>query len=100
MEFNIGENRGGQQYQLKVILQILFSFSSEMTSNDCFELGRQSYLNKDFYHTLLWMNEAMQRLHNDTTEATSTSKADILEYLAFAVFKQGEYEDIWSSLLA
>lgn len=63
-----------------------------MTSNDCFELGRQSYLNKDFYHTLLWMNEAMQRLHNDTAKTTTTTtKADILEYLAFAVFKQGEF---------
>lgn len=89
MEFSTGEKRGEQHNQVKVSLQILFSFSSEMTSNDCFELGRQSYLNKDFYHTLLWMNEAMQRLHNDTTEATSTTKADILEYLAFAVFKQG-----------
>lgn len=74
-----------------VSIQLHFCFSSEMTSNDCFELGRQSYLNKDFYHTLLWMSEAMQRLHNDTTETTSTSKADILEYLAFAVFKQGEF---------
>lgn len=60
-----------------------------MSSHDCFELGRQSYLNKDYYHTLLWMNEAMQRLHNDTTQTTTTTKADILEYLAFAVFKQG-----------
>lgn len=61
-----------------------------MTSNDCFEMGRQSYLNRDYYHTSLWMNEAMTRLDNDTNQTTSTSRADILEYLAFSVFKQGK----------
>lgn len=63
--------------------------SSEMTSHDCFEMGRQSYVNRDYYHTMLWMNEAMRRLNNDTSQTMSTSRADILEYLAFSVFKQG-----------
>lgn len=53
-------------------------------------MGRQSYLNKDFYHTALWMNEAMDRLTNDTTQTTSTTKADILEYLAFSIYKEGK----------
>lgn len=61
-----------------------------MSSHDCFEMGRQSYLNRDYYHTLLWMNEAMARLNNNTNETTSIPKADILEYLAFSVFKQGK----------
>lgn len=64
-------------------------YSTEMTANDCFEMGRQSYLNKDYYHTALWMREAMDRLTSDTNHTTSTSKADILEYLAFSVYKQG-----------
>lgn len=53
-------------------------------------MGRQSYLNKDYYHTALWMNEAMARLADDANQTTSTSRADILEYLAFSVFKQGK----------
>lgn len=61
-----------------------------MTANDCFELGRQSYNNKDYYHTVLWMREAMDRLRNDLNQTMSTSRADILEYLAFSVYKQGE----------
>lgn len=65
-------------------------YSSQMSSHDCFEMGRQSYLNKDYYHTSLWMNEAMDRLNNNTNETTSIPKADILEYLAFSVFKQGK----------
>lgn len=65
-------------------------YSTEMSANDCFELGRQSYLNKDYYHTVLWMREAMNRLAtNDTAQTMHTTRADILEYLAFSVYKQG-----------
>lgn len=67
-------------------------YSSQMSSHDCFEMGRQSYLNSDYYHTSLWMNEAMARLNNNTNETTSIPKADILEYLAFSVFKQGNIQ--------
>lgn len=62
-----------------------------MSSDDCFELGRQSYVNRDYYHTLLWMNEAMARMleepHNQTQSFT---RADVLEYLAFSTYKQGK----------
>lgn len=61
-----------------------------MTAHDCFEMGRQSYMSEDYYHTLLWMNEAMARLNNNTDEIMKVTKADILEYLAFSVFKQGK----------
>lgn len=67
-------------------------YSTEMTSNDCFEMGRQSYLNKDYYHTLLWMNEAMTRLADDRNHTAVTTKADILEYLAFSIYKQGTWQ--------
>lgn len=60
-------------------------YSTEMSAGDCFELGRQSYLNADHYHTVLWMSEAMERLNS----VSSITKADILEYLAFSTFKQG-----------
>lgn len=65
-------------------------YSTEMSSHDCFEMGRQSYANKDYYHTLLWMNEALARLSDDKGQTTMVSKADILEYLAFAIYKQGK----------
>ncbi|KAF5298234.1 hypothetical protein FQR65_LT09745 [Abscondita terminalis] len=62
-------------------------YSSELSAADCFELGRQSYNNGDFYHTQLWMREADSRL---TSEANKTvEKTDILEYLAFSTYKQG-----------
>lgn len=59
-----------------------------LTANDCFELGRQAYLNKDYYHTVLWMQEALHRL-NGEKEVTDTDKATILEYLAFATYQRG-----------
>lgn len=63
-----------------------------MTVGDCFELGRQSYINSDYYHTRLWMNEAMDRLikeSNDSSSEVTKKKADILEYLAFSTYKEG-----------
>ena len=70
----------------------MFNFSTEMNAGDCFELGRQSYMNGDHFHTVLWMQEAIERLANDVNR-TSTTKADILEYLAFSTFKQGKVQD-------
>ncbi|XP_031337865.1 prolyl 4-hydroxylase subunit alpha-1 isoform X4 [Photinus pyralis] len=62
-------------------------YSSELSAADCFELGRQSYNNGDFYHTQLWMREADSRLNSETNK--TVEKSDILEYLAFSTYKQG-----------
>jgi hypothetical protein len=60
------------------------------SAGDCFELGRQSYNNGDYYHTVLWMQEAMDRLQEEQNR-TTISKPDILEYLAFSTYMQGDY---------
>ena len=62
-------------------------YSAALTAGDCFELGRQSYNNKDFYHTVQWMTEALQRYHEETNK--TITKADILEYLAFSTYMEG-----------
>ncbi|RXG58866.1 Prolyl 4-hydroxylase subunit alpha-1 [Armadillidium vulgare] len=59
----------------------------ELTAGDCFELGRQSYNIGDFYHTVLWMNEALNRYERETN--ATADLFDILEYLAFSTYKQG-----------
>ncbi|XP_015914091.1 prolyl 4-hydroxylase subunit alpha-1 [Parasteatoda tepidariorum] len=61
--------------------------SNELTANDCFELGRQSYNSGDHYHTILWMQEALDRVDEETNK--TADKAEILEYLAFSTFMQG-----------
>ena len=40
---------------------------------------------EDYYHTLLWMEEALKRAEEDE----SIAESEILEYLAFALYKQG-----------
>lgn len=62
-------------------------YSTELSAGDCFELGRQSYNNGDFYHTVLWMQEALQRYEGEYNK--TTTKSDILEYLAFSTYMQG-----------
>lgn len=59
----------------------------QLSAGDCFELGRHSYVNSDHYHTLLWMQEALERYEQETVK--TVDKAEILEYLAFSNFQQG-----------
>lgn len=35
---------------------------SGLTAQDCFEVGRAAYNGKDYYHTLQWMEEALERI--------------------------------------
>lgn len=58
----------------------------ELTASDCFELGRRSYVNNDFYHTILWMREALDRCEEEGE--SESMKIEILDYLAFAHYKQ------------
>ncbi|GLV45494.1 prolyl-4-hydroxylase-alpha EFB [Carabus blaptoides fortunei] len=62
-------------------------YSTELTAGDCFELGRQAYNNGDYYHTVLWMQESDSRLGREVNE--TIHKSDILEYLAFSTYMQG-----------
>lgn len=59
----------------------------ELTAADCFELGRQSYNSGDHYHTTLWMTEALSRQEAENNK--TVQHADILEYLAFSTYMQG-----------
>lgn len=74
-------------------------YSSELSAADCFELGRQSYNNGDFYHTQLWMEEADQRLKREAKNET-VDESEVLEYLAFSIYKQGKsaIKKIWVNL--
>ncbi|KHJ45353.1 prolyl 4-hydroxylase subunit alpha-2 family protein [Trichuris suis] len=59
----------------------------EFTAGECFELGRVAYNNKDYYHVILWMQEAMNRYEHEDPPTVDLS--DILEYLAFGLYQQG-----------
>uniref|UniRef100_A0A9J2PY10 procollagen-proline 4-dioxygenase n=1 Tax=Ascaris lumbricoides TaxID=6252 RepID=A0A9J2PY10_ASCLU len=63
------------------------SVGQQLSSHDCFEVGRAAYNQNDYYHTILWMQEAQLRLENE--DPPTAKIGDVLEYLAFSLYKQG-----------
>nr|CAB3264618.1 prolyl 4-hydroxylase subunit alpha-1-like [Phallusia mammillata] len=61
--------------------------SQTLTAVDCFDIGRTAYLEKDFYHCVLWMNEALLK-----DDLKSLSKFDVLDHLAYCVAQQGNIQ--------
>ncbi|VDK53678.1 unnamed protein product [Anisakis simplex] len=45
----------------------------QLTSHDCFEVGRSAYQQFDYYHTILWMQEALLRVENEDPQTARTS---------------------------
>ncbi|KAM9560105.1 prolyl 4-hydroxylase subunit alpha-1-like isoform 2-T2 [Salvelinus alpinus] len=61
---------------------------SPMTVEDCFELGKIAYTEVDYYHTELWMEQALKQL--DEGEESTVDKVSVLDYLSYAIYQQGE----------
>lgn len=67
------------------------SHRSTLTVDDCYDLGKVAYSEADYYHTELWMVQALKQL--DEGEASDTvDAAAILDYLSYSVYQQGELE--------
>lgn len=67
------------------------SLRSALTVDDCYDLGKVAYSEADYYHTELWMSQALWQL--DQGEASSSVNAvTILDYLSYSVYQQGELE--------
>ena len=49
--------------------------------NDCFELGRLAYSNQDYYHTILWMEQALSVMAE-----FSPLELTVMDYLAFSYY--------------
>ncbi|KAK6014530.1 tetratricopeptide repeat protein [Ostertagia ostertagi] len=56
-------------------------------AGDCFEIAKAAYNDNDFYHTVMWMEEARRRLQHE--DEPTANLGQILEYLAYSLFKQG-----------
>lgn len=63
---------------------------SHMTVEDCYELGKIAYSDVDYYHTELWMAQALKQL--DEGEESTLDKATVLDYLSYAIYQQGDLE--------
>ncbi|KAF3708094.1 Prolyl 4-hydroxylase subunit alpha-1 [Channa argus] len=63
---------------------------SHMTVEDCYELGKIAYSDVDYYHTELWMAQALKQL--DQGEESTLDKVTVLDYLSYAIYQQGDLE--------
>lgn len=61
-----------------------------MTVEDCYELGKVAYTEADYYHTELWMAQALRQLEEG--EESPLDKVTVLDYLSYAIYQQGELE--------
>ncbi|XP_069045124.1 prolyl 4-hydroxylase subunit alpha-1 isoform X2 [Lepisosteus oculatus] len=66
------------------------TYKSTLTADDCFELGKIVYSDADYYHTELWMAQALRQL--DQGEEATIDKVTVLDYLSYAIYQQGELE--------
>jgi len=82
-----GELEGKPHHSFILLNLTLDICDGYFLAHDCFELGRIAYNDRDYYHTLMWMQEALNRLPHETPP--TAVEADILEYLAFALYQQG-----------
>ncbi|KAK6022880.1 tetratricopeptide repeat protein [Ostertagia ostertagi] len=61
-----------------------------LTAHDAFEVGRAAYNQRDYYHTLTWMQTAMNRkLSLEHENPKTIEEEEVLEYLAYSLYQQG-----------
>ncbi|XP_029282851.1 prolyl 4-hydroxylase subunit alpha-1-like isoform X2 [Cottoperca gobio] len=61
---------------------------STLTVDDCYDLGKVAYSDADYYHTELWMVQALKQLDEGESSGTVDAVA-ILDYLSYSVYQQG-----------
>ncbi|KAM6897554.1 prolyl 4-hydroxylase subunit alpha-1-like [Xenentodon cancila] len=67
------------------------SMRSVLTVDDCVDLGRVAYSEADYYHTELWMAQALQQVEQGEV-SVAVDGVTILDYLSYSVYQQGELE--------
>ena len=55
-------------------------YNTYLTVDDCYDMGKMAYNDADYYHAVLWMQQALRQL--DAGEEAVVPKADILDYLS------------------
>jgi len=68
-----------------------FEHSKPLIGDDCFQLGRMAYNSEDYYHSAVWMEEAMERMKLKK-EFTMKDSVDALDYLSFSYYKMGNFQ--------
>ncbi|XP_051795814.1 prolyl 4-hydroxylase subunit alpha-1-like [Acanthochromis polyacanthus] len=64
---------------------------ASLTVDDCFDLGKVAYSEADYYHTELWMVQALKQLDQGETSKL-VDAVTVLDYLSYSVYKQRALE--------
>lgn len=65
-------------------------YKTTLSAEDCFELGKIAYSDTDYYHTELWMEQALKQL--DAGEVSTIDKITVLDYLSYSIYQQGDLD--------
>lgn len=60
---------------------------SIVLASECFEIGRMAYSGSDYYHAVMWMQEAYDRVRDE--KIGNNSAAVVLDYLQYSMYKVG-----------
>ncbi|XP_022542510.1 prolyl 4-hydroxylase subunit alpha-2 isoform X1 [Astyanax mexicanus] len=63
-------------------------YNAFLTVDDCFDMGKTAYNENDYYHAVLWMQQALRQ--KDAGEEAKVPKAEILDYLSYSVYQMGD----------
>ncbi|XP_012685077.2 prolyl 4-hydroxylase subunit alpha-2 isoform X1 [Clupea harengus] len=63
-------------------------YNTYLTVDDCYDMGKMAYNDADYYHAVLWMQQALRQL--DAGEEAVVPKTDILDYLSYSVYQMGD----------
>ena len=61
----------------------------QLSSEECFFIGKECYGNQDYKHAEIWLTEALRRLDTES----KCDKVDMLEKLAYAKYKRNNIND-------
>ncbi|MGH0164168.1 UNVERIFIED_CONTAM: hypothetical protein FKN15_056026 [Acipenser sinensis] len=64
------------------------TFNALLSVDDCYDMGKTAYNDHDYYHTVLWMQQALKQL--DEGEEAVVSKPEVLDYLSYSVYQMGD----------
>ena len=60
-----------------------------MLADDCFRLGAVAYFNQDYYHTVMWITEALNVWQTEQTK--TIDKATLLDYLSYSLYTVSQF---------
>ncbi|KAL2094407.1 hypothetical protein ACEWY4_009126 [Coilia grayii] len=63
-------------------------YNTHLTVDDCYDMGKTAYNEADYYHAVLWMQQALRQV--DAGEDAVAPKTDILDYLSYSVYQMGD----------